>query len=136
MGVGLRRWAVVAGVLLAAVAVAEVSTAANPIEPPKFAREYGSIGAAPGQVNQPYAVAVDSNGRVLVADAGNSRISVFNQSGVFLDTVGTAGGGNGQLQIPWGVDVTRDGTAFVADTYNHRVVRLPRDWTRFGTNKR
>lgn len=45
----------------------------------------GTKGSEPGQFNIPHAVVVDSRGRVIVADAENSRIQVFDQSGKFLE---------------------------------------------------
>jgi DNA-binding beta-propeller fold protein YncE len=45
----------------------------------------GAKGSGPGQFNVPHAVVVDSRGRVIVADAENSRIQVFDQSGTFLE---------------------------------------------------
>jgi DNA-binding beta-propeller fold protein YncE len=45
----------------------------------------GTKGAEPGQFNVPHAVVVDSRGRIIVADAENSRIQVFDQSGKFLE---------------------------------------------------
>ena len=45
----------------------------------------GTKGTEPGQFNVPHAVVVDSRGRIIVADAENSRIQVFDQSGKFLE---------------------------------------------------
>jgi DNA-binding beta-propeller fold protein YncE len=45
----------------------------------------GTKGSEPGQFNVPHALVVDSRGRVIVADAENSRIQVFDQSGKFLE---------------------------------------------------
>lgn len=45
----------------------------------------GAKGTEPGQFNVPHAVVADSRGRIIVADAENSRIQVFDQSGKFLE---------------------------------------------------
>ena len=45
----------------------------------------GTQGAEPGQFNVPHAVVVDSRGRLIVADAENERIQVFDQAGNFLE---------------------------------------------------
>jgi DNA-binding beta-propeller fold protein YncE len=45
----------------------------------------GTKGAEPGQFNVPHAVVADSRGRVIVADAENSRIQVFDSSGKFVE---------------------------------------------------
>ena len=45
----------------------------------------GTKGTEPGQFNLPHAVVVDSKGRLIVADAENSRVQVFDQNGKFLE---------------------------------------------------
>jgi imidazolonepropionase-like amidohydrolase len=50
-----------------------------------FVREWGSNGTGPGQFKVPHAIAVDSTGRLFVADRDNNRISIFDQQGRFLD---------------------------------------------------
>jgi sugar lactone lactonase YvrE len=45
----------------------------------------GTKGSEPGQFNLPHAVVVDSKGRLIVADAENSRVQVFDQTGKFLE---------------------------------------------------
>jgi peptidylamidoglycolate lyase len=45
----------------------------------------GTKGAEPGQFNVPHAVVADSRGRILVADAENSRIQVFDRSGKYVE---------------------------------------------------
>jgi len=52
----------------------------------KFIRTIGGTkGAEPGQFNVPHAVVVDSKGRLIVADAENTRIQVFDSNGKFLE---------------------------------------------------
>lgn len=45
----------------------------------------GTKGAGPGQFDVPHAVVVDSRGRIIVADAENSRIQVFAADGAFVE---------------------------------------------------
>ena len=45
----------------------------------------GTKGSGPGEFNVPHAVVVDSRGRVIVADADNGRIQVFDREGTFLE---------------------------------------------------
>jgi DNA-binding beta-propeller fold protein YncE len=45
----------------------------------------GTKGAEPGQFNVPHAVVADSRGRIIVADAENSRLQVFDPSGKVLE---------------------------------------------------
>jgi DNA-binding beta-propeller fold protein YncE len=52
----------------------------------KFIRIIGGTkGSEPGQFNLTHAVVLDSKGRLIVADAENSRIQVFDSSGKFLE---------------------------------------------------
>jgi sugar lactone lactonase YvrE len=46
----------------------------------------GEIGDGPGQLTLPHGVVVDSNGRVIVGDSDNERISVFDADGNFVET--------------------------------------------------
>jgi sugar lactone lactonase YvrE len=52
----------------------------------KFVKEWGKIGTAPGEFRTPHALALDSRGRLFVADRGNHRIQIFDQDGKLLDT--------------------------------------------------
>ena len=52
----------------------------------KFIKIIGGVkGSEPGQFNLPHAVVLDSKGRIIVADAENNRIQVFDPSGKFLE---------------------------------------------------
>ncbi len=51
-----------------------------------FLGEWGSTGNGDGQFRDPHALAMDSQGRLFVADRGNSRIQVFDQGGKHLAT--------------------------------------------------
>ena len=69
----------------------------------------------------PRGIAIDRQGRVLVADTGNKRVQVFMAGGEFLTTFGGLGLGPGQMNEPVGVAVGPEGRVFVADTWNRRV---------------
>lgn len=47
-------------------------------------KSWGEPGSGPGQFNTPHSIAVDAEGKVYVADRGNSRIQVFDGDGKFL----------------------------------------------------
>jgi len=49
-------------------------------------KEWGGTGVEPGEFRDPHALAMDSQGRLFVADRGNSRIQVFDQEGAHLAT--------------------------------------------------
>ena len=69
----------------------------------------------------PRGIAVDSQGRVFVADTGNKRIVVFDSNGNYLTEFGTGGFDPGQFDEPVGVAVANDGTVYVTDTWNQRI---------------
>jgi peptidylglycine monooxygenase len=47
-------------------------------------RTWGGQGSGPGAFTTPHAVAIDSRGRVLVADRENNRVQVFDREGDFV----------------------------------------------------
>jgi len=49
-----------------------------------FLLTWGGEGKDAGQFNQPHAVLVDPNGRVIIADRSNQRLQVFDGDGKFL----------------------------------------------------
>jgi DNA-binding beta-propeller fold protein YncE len=50
----------------------------------KVIKMWGKKGAGPGEFNEPHGIALDSAGRVFVADRVNARIQIFDQDGKFL----------------------------------------------------
>ena len=50
----------------------------------KFIKAWGHHGSAQGEFDVPHGLAMDSAGRLFVADRANSRIQIFNQDGKFL----------------------------------------------------
>jgi tripartite motif-containing protein 71 len=85
----------------------------------QFIERVGTSG--PGQISQPQSLDVDAVGNVFVADAGNDRISVFDQEGDYLRQFGSAGSGPGQFQSPTEVEVDSDGKVWVADSDAERI---------------
>ncbi len=51
----------------------------------KFIKAWGGHGSAPGQMDVPHAMAMDSKGRLFVGDRWNNRIQIFDQDGKLLD---------------------------------------------------
>ena len=49
----------------------------------KFIKAWGRRGSAPGEFDTPHSLAIDSRGRIFVADRGNSRMQIFDQDGAF-----------------------------------------------------
>ena len=81
----------------------------------------GDKGSNPGQLNLPYGVALDSQGRVIVSEKGNCRISVFSANGQFETCFGSKGFLPGQFNVPRHVCVNSSGQIVVADEQNQRI---------------
>jgi peptidylamidoglycolate lyase len=74
----------------------------------EFIRIIGGVkGPAPGQLQVPHGVAIDSRGRILVNDSDNQRVSVFARDGHFVETWSFPSRG--------GIVVTADDTVYVSD---------------------
>ena len=73
----------------------------------KFIKWWGGKGTAPGQFNVPHSIAMDSKGRLYVADRSNNRIQIFDQTGKFLNQWSNFG-------TPWGLFI-RNGLIYVVD---------------------
>jgi DNA-binding beta-propeller fold protein YncE len=72
----------------------------------RFVREWGELGSKPGQFSIPHAIAVDSKGRVYVADRNNVRIQVFDAKGNLQDIWDN-------VVTPWGFCMTKDDELWV-----------------------
>ncbi len=52
----------------------------------EYLMEWGSVGAEAGEFRVPHALAMDSQGRLFIADRANSRLQIFDQQGNHLQT--------------------------------------------------
>jgi len=75
----------------------------------KFIKEWGRKGSGPGELSEPHAIAMDSQGRLFVGDRENNRIQIFDQEGRLL-------GAWRQFGRPSGIYITKDDTIYVADS--------------------
>jgi streptogramin lyase len=75
----------------------------------KFIKAWGSKGTAPGQFQTPHMLAMDSAGRLFVADRENNRIQIFDQDGQFLDEWK-------QFGRPSSVYINKNDTIYVSDS--------------------
>ena len=50
----------------------------------EFINAWDKKGSGPGEFDTPHSLAMDSSGRLFVADRGNSRIQIFDQDGKLL----------------------------------------------------
>ena len=71
-------------------------------------------------MKEPRDAAVDSRGRLWVADFGNSRLRVFDAKGGYLGGLGNRGNGTYELRDPCAVAIAGD-DVYVADTWNGRI---------------
>jgi sugar lactone lactonase YvrE len=74
----------------------------------RFMKAWGKRGAAAGEFETPHGLAVDSRGRLFVADRENNRIQIFDQEGGFLAEWK-------QFGRPSGIFIDRNDLLYVAD---------------------
>jgi NHL repeat len=72
----------------------------------EFVREWGELGFGHGQFSLPHSIAVDSRGRLYVADRNNARVQVFDQAGRFLSEWL-------DLLVPWHIAITERDEIYV-----------------------
>jgi sugar lactone lactonase YvrE len=75
----------------------------------KFIKQWGTAGAGPGQLVGPHSLAMDSQGRLFVADRTNNRIQIFDQDGTFITEWK-------QFGRPSGLAIDKDDMLYVSDS--------------------
>jgi NHL repeat len=75
----------------------------------KFIMAWGKEGMGPGEFNNPHSLAMDSKGRLFVADRGNNRVQIFDQDGKFLEEWR-------QFGRPSGVFIDKHDILYIADS--------------------
>ncbi|HEY0963870.1 MAG TPA: SMP-30/gluconolactonase/LRE family protein [Pseudomonadales bacterium] len=78
----------------------------------------GTQGSEPGQLQVPHGVAIDSQGRILVNDSDNARVSVVAPDGTFVESWPFPSRG--------GIEVLPDDTVYVSDV-NAGIVNIVKD---------
>ena len=86
----------------------------------KFVKYWGGKGTEPGKFDVPHSIAMDSTGRLYVADRRNNRIQLFDQDGTYLDQWTHFG-------TPEGLFITRDDMLYVVDGRNALRIASTRD---------
>ncbi len=86
-----------------------------------YATKFGETGSEAGKLKNPWGVAVNSEGKLLVVDSANNRIEKFSAEGAYVSSFGELGSGNGQLKEPQGIALDASGHIWVADTGNNRI---------------
>jgi sugar lactone lactonase YvrE len=74
-----------------------------------YLMEFGTPGSGDGEIDEPHALAMDSQGRLFVGDRGNSRVQLFDQQGNHLETWT-------QFGRPSGLFIDADDILYVADS--------------------
>ena len=87
---------------------------------------FGSGGAAIGQLNNPFSLAFDSSGSLLVCESNNHRIQKFDTNGTSLSKFGFYGNAN---YNPYGLAKTEEETFLITDIGGHRVVEIDQNGT-------
>jgi DNA-binding beta-propeller fold protein YncE len=87
----------------------------------RFIKTWGKKGTAPGEFEAPHALAMDSRGRLFVADRGNNRLQLFDQEGNFLEEWT-------QFGRPSGLYIDKNDIVYVADSQSGE--QLHPGWTR------
>ncbi len=89
----------------------------------KLIKTWGKLGTAPGEFDQPHALAMDSRGRLFVGDRNNNRIQIFDQDGKFIAEWK-------QFSRPSGVYIDKNDVIYVADSESESVSRNHDGWKR------
>jgi sugar lactone lactonase YvrE len=91
----------------------------------QFVRIIGGVkGSAPGQLQVPHGVALDSRGRILVNDSDNQRVSVFDKDGKYVESWPFPSRG--------GIVVMPDDTVYVSDV-NQGTINIAKNGVRIDT---
>ena len=75
----------------------------------RFIKTWGKKGSGPGEFDTPHSIAMDSRGRLFVADLQNHRIQIFDQDGTYLTEWK-------QFGMPGGLFIDKNDVLYVADS--------------------
>ena len=78
----------------------------------KFITAWGKRGKGPGEFDTPHSIAIDSRGRIFVADRSNGRMQIFDADGRFIDQWK-------QFGRPSGVFIDKNDAMYVADSQSN-----------------
>ncbi len=81
----------------------------------RYLGEFGTPGKARGELEVPHSLAIDSQGRLFVADRWNNRVSIFTQDGKFIDAWT-------QFGRPSGIYIDKNDVLYSADSESRNPV--------------
>ena len=111
---------------LARLAAACLFLATWPAGSAHGATAWGELGARPGELDTPIALAA-RGGFVYVADFGNDRVQKFTADGAWIASFGSYGSAAGEFDGPAGMALDAAGDLYVTDFRNHRVQKFTSD---------
>jgi hypothetical protein len=83
----------------------------------RYINRFGGRGHEPGQLDTPFNLAVDGQGRVYVSTAGRG-IEVFDSNGRYIDSFGSVAGG-----VVFGLVVTDQNEIVATDRNKHQIIK-------------
>jgi sugar lactone lactonase YvrE len=89
----------------------------------KFIKTWGQKGSGPGDLDGPHALAMDTRGRLFVADRSNNRIQIYDQDGKLLDSWS-------QFSRPSGIAIDKKDQIYVVDSESGSVNKAHGAWKR------
>jgi sugar lactone lactonase YvrE len=89
----------------------------------KHLGQFGKYGSGPGEFIQPHSLALDSQGRLFVADRSNNRVQIVTTDGKFIAEWK-------QFSRPSGVYIDRNDMLYVADSESGSVAPPQAAWRR------
>lgn len=95
----------------------------------EFLHAWGGFGASDGKFIEPFDIAIDAEGNVLVNDMQRDDVQKFTPDGTFLLKFGGGGSEPGQLDWQGWMTIAPDGTIWVADPNHDRIQQWDGDGT-------
>ena len=96
----------------------------SPIVGITYVKTLGRAGQGAGEFQMPLGLAIDEENRIYIADAGNNRIQVIDDTGAFITEFGGRGWQRGEFDHPADIALSFQRSyrhLYVADTRNNRV---------------
>ena len=89
-----------------------------------YITKFGNKGTDWGQLLNPWGLAADQRGNLLVTDTKNHRVSIFDKDGICIHCFGTNGQGDGEFSTPFGIALSPSGNIYICDYENKRIQKF------------